>query len=124
MNAPAAPRPKNQNRGYLAPNKKGRDTHPDWRGRLTIEGKEYLLSGWFKDVTKDGQTVQIISFEATDPATLPPRPAYPAAAAPGTPAPSAPTPPPSSVAPSPTPASSTPEPGGGVFDDIFGPTQY
>lgn len=55
--------------GYLFPNKKTNDRQPDFRGKFTINGKEYLLSGWSR--AKDGDNM--ITIQATDPATLPPK---------------------------------------------------
>lgn len=58
-----------QNQGYLFPNKKAHDRQPDYRGRVNVEGKEFLVSGWIRP--KDGENM--ISLSLTDPATLPPR---------------------------------------------------
>lgn len=45
----------NTNRFVLFQNdKKDKDTHPDYKGEINIEGKEYWLSGW-KKATKDGK---------------------------------------------------------------------
>ena len=42
------------NKGFIAKNdKKEKDTHPDIKGAINIEGKEYWLSGWLKE--KDGR---------------------------------------------------------------------
>lgn len=61
----------NPNKGYLFPNEAKRtDAQPDYRGKITMDGKEFLLSGWKKD--KDGR--EMITISATDPATLPSRP--------------------------------------------------
>ena len=34
--------------------RKERDTHPDYRGDVTIDGRKYWLNGWVKE-TKDGK---------------------------------------------------------------------
>jgi len=37
----------NTNRGQIWPNdKKEKDTHPDFKGSMDIEGKEYWVSAW------------------------------------------------------------------------------
>jgi len=37
----------NTNRGQIWPNdKKEKDTHPDFKGSVNIEGKEYRVSAW------------------------------------------------------------------------------
>lgn len=38
----------NTNRGVLFQNQKAKDTQPDYKGSINIEGKEYWLSGWKK----------------------------------------------------------------------------
>lgn len=58
---------KNKNTGYLYPNEKKNERQPDFRGKVTIEGKEYLLSAWKRE--KDN--AEILSISVTDPATLP-----------------------------------------------------
>lgn len=58
----------NKNTGYLFPNEKKNDRQPDFRGKATIEGKEFLISAWKRD--KDGTS--ILSLSITDPSTLPP----------------------------------------------------
>ena len=45
------------NRGSLKPNpKKEQDSHPDYKGSVNIDGKEYWLSGW-KNVGDEGPWV-------------------------------------------------------------------
>ena len=59
--------------GYFAKNtSRANDRQPNWRGKVRIEGKEYLLSGWDKAGT-DG----LMNISVTDPASLPPRPTSP-----------------------------------------------
>ena len=61
---------KNENSGYLFKNaNKNSEKQPDFRGKVTVNGKEFLVSGWSR--TKDGE--DMISISLTDPATLPPR---------------------------------------------------
>jgi hypothetical protein len=43
----------NNMKGILFNNdKKEKDTHPDFKGSLTVDGKEYWVSGWNKDTSK------------------------------------------------------------------------
>ena len=61
---------KKDNGGYLFANgTKTSDKSPDWRGKVNVGGKEYLISGWKR--TQDGS--EMISLSLTDPATLPPK---------------------------------------------------
>ena len=56
--------------GYIAKNtKKATPSQPDWRGKVRVAGKEFLLSAWVKDGQPDLMNVSV-----TDPETLPPRP--------------------------------------------------
>ena len=56
--------------GFLAPNQqKTADKHPDVRGRLTVSGKEFAVSGW----NKPREEGVMISFALTDPANIPRR---------------------------------------------------
>lgn len=44
----------NTNRGSLGKNKnKTSDKHPDYKGKLNIDGREYWLSGWVKETNGD-----------------------------------------------------------------------
>ena len=40
----------NTNRGTLGKNKRReKDTHPEYTGKLNVDGREYWLSGWVKE---------------------------------------------------------------------------
>lgn len=59
---------KRDNSGYLFENKqKTTDKQPDLRGKVTISGKEYYISGWKR--SKNGE--MMISLAVTDPAQVP-----------------------------------------------------
>lgn len=59
---------KRDNSGYLFENKqKTSEKQPDFRGKVTIKGTEFLISGWRRN--KDGELM--ISLAVTDPSTLP-----------------------------------------------------
>lgn len=61
---------KRDNSGYLFKNKDKRtEKQPDYRGKVNIGGKEWLISGWTRN--KDGE--EMISIALTDPASLPAR---------------------------------------------------
>lgn len=52
----------NTNRGSLFTNdRKTTDKHPDLKGSINVEGKEYWLSGWFKTGKTGGFTSLSIS---------------------------------------------------------------
>lgn len=61
----AEQQPNLQNKGYLYPNEKKQERQPDFRGKLNLDGKEWLISGW----NKGGEGM--ISLSLTDPSTLP-----------------------------------------------------
>ena len=45
----------NTNKGLLGKNtQKTKETHPEYKGYINVEGKEYWLSGWVKTNNKDG----------------------------------------------------------------------
>lgn len=93
---------KGNNKGYLFPNKKAHDAQPDFRGKLTVDGKEWLVSGWERE--KDGE--RMISLAVTDPSALPPRKAPPSG---------------QGAAPAPASAPAPAAQGGGlgsIFDDL------
>lgn len=70
-------RGKKDNGGYLFRNaKKSSDKQPDYRGKVNVNGKEMLISGWIRQ--QDGE--EMISLSLTDPATLPPKPGAPGSA--------------------------------------------
>ena len=53
--------------GYIAKNtRRTNDKQPQWRGKVRIGGKEYLLSLWEKDS-------ELMSLSVTDPETMPAR---------------------------------------------------
>ena len=108
------PAGKKKNSGYFIANDRANDRQPEFRGKVDVEGKEYLISIWGKP-PRDGKAM--FSIELTDPSTLPQRGAAPAGA------PSAPRPQQASAPSSaPAPRSSAPPPPGEdkAFDDIFG----
>lgn len=54
------------NRGALFKNdRKEKETHPDYKGSMTVEGKEYWASGWVK-VTSNGGKYLSISLTAKE----------------------------------------------------------
>ena len=103
-NKPAdSARPPKDMSGFLAKNdRRTNDRQPEYRGKVLIQGKDYLLSAWVRD---DG----MLSIAVTDPATLPAR---------TPPSPGAPSPNPTSTQP-PAPAAGN-LPAGDPFGDIFG----
>lgn len=38
----------NTNRGVLFKNVKGKDSHPDYKGSVNVDGVDYWFSGWIK----------------------------------------------------------------------------
>lgn len=52
----------NRNRGVLFKNHdKEKDTHPDYRGSINVDGKELWLSAWLKESKKDGSKFMSLS---------------------------------------------------------------
>lgn len=55
----------NTNRGTLGKNKRReKDSHPEYTGKLNVDGKEYWLSGWVKE--SDGEKFFSLSVKAKD----------------------------------------------------------
>ena len=51
----------NTNRGALFKNKeKASANHPDYKGKLNVDGEDYWLSSWIKK-SKDGKTYMSVS---------------------------------------------------------------
>lgn len=48
-----------ENTGFLMQNVKANDKQPDVRGTITIDGKEYELSGWNKTSRNGKQYVSL-----------------------------------------------------------------
>jgi hypothetical protein len=93
-----------QNKGYLFPNANKQGQQPDFRGKLNIDGKEWLVSGWNKG--DEG----MISLSLTDPASLPPRQGGGGQASSGR----------SGSSPAPAPASHGATGMGDIWDDLPG----
>lgn len=78
----------NTNTGMLAKNdRKQKDTHPDYRGTINVDGVDYWLSGWLKTGKEGGklagQKFFSLSVQIKDDQAAPapaPRAAAPAAA--------------------------------------------
>jgi hypothetical protein len=67
------------NSGSLAKNdRKEKDSHPDIKGKATIDGREYWISGWMKE--NDRGKWYSLSFQPKD---APPEPARGGGAKPG-----------------------------------------
>lgn len=50
----------NTNRGALFKNdRKQKDTHPDYKGSLDVEGTEYWVSAWIKESRKGGKFMSL-----------------------------------------------------------------
>ena len=58
----------NSGSGYLYENKEKQGRQPDFKGRVTINGKEYLAAAWKKS---DKQGEEFLSIAITDPDDLP-----------------------------------------------------
>lgn len=58
-------------------NRREKDTHPEYRGSITVDGQEYWLSAWVKQ-GKDGGKYFSLSVQAKNTKSVPtPRPAAP-----------------------------------------------
>lgn len=56
----------NENRGVLFKNdNKETDRHPDYKGRIDVNGQEYWLSAWIKD--RKGTNQKYMSLSIGDP---------------------------------------------------------
>ena len=56
----------NTNRGALFKNdKKEKDTHPDYKGSINVDGKEFWLSSWIKE-SKSGTKFMSLSISPKD----------------------------------------------------------
>lgn len=54
----------NTNRGVLFKNdRKEKETHPDYRGRIDVGGVEYWLDAWIKTSQKDGKKFMSLSIK-------------------------------------------------------------
>lgn len=66
------------NRGALFKNdRKEKETHPDYKGSMTVEGKEYWVSGWVK-VSSNGNKFLSVSLTEKEPKPEQAEPAQPA----------------------------------------------
>lgn len=64
----------NENRGVLFKNdRKETDNHPDYTGRIDIDGKEYFLSAWIKE-GKKGKFMSLSRGKAVDEAVAQAKP--------------------------------------------------
>lgn len=69
-NQSPSPQAKKKNGGYFIANDKAHERQPDFRGKVDVEGREYLLSVWTKP-PRDGKA--FFTLELTDPSSLPAR---------------------------------------------------
>lgn len=114
-NSAPAPAGKKNNSGYFIANERANDRQPHFRGKLDVEGKEYLVSVW-EDAPRDGKA--FYSLKITDPATLPQRSAP--AGGNNRPASSGQSSGSSNAPAAPRPAAPPPPGEDKAFDDIFG----
>lgn len=65
------------NKGVLFKNEKGKDSHPDYRGSVNVEGVEYWFSGWIKtagpNAKNPGSKFLSVSVEKKDEKYLKPK---------------------------------------------------
>ena len=70
----------NTNTGIIAKNdRKTEDKHPDLKGSLNVEGREYWVSGWRKTRNSDGSPFYSLRLTAKDDNKPQPAPRQPAA---------------------------------------------
>lgn len=51
------------NKGTLGKNKRReKDTHPEYSGQATIDGKDFWISAWVKTSSRDGEKFFSLSF--------------------------------------------------------------
>jgi hypothetical protein len=56
-----------QNSGELGKNKsKAQESHPDYSGKITVEGKQYWLNGWLKTNRETGEKFFSLSVKPKD----------------------------------------------------------
>ncbi len=52
----------NRNRGTLSKNtRKTEEKHPDIKGQINVDGRDYWLDGWQRTSSKDGSTFYSLS---------------------------------------------------------------
>lgn len=57
----------NTNSGALFKNdRKETDNHPDYTGKLNVEGADYWMSAWIKTSSKDGRKFMSISIKKVE----------------------------------------------------------
>jgi len=57
----------NTNTGILSKNdRRETDRHPEYTGKINIDGKEYWLSGWIRERKSDGQRFFSLSAKAKE----------------------------------------------------------
>jgi hypothetical protein len=55
----------NVNKGTLGKNeRKEKDSHPDYKGKLNVDGVDYWLSGWLKENKSTGEKFFSLSVKA------------------------------------------------------------
>jgi len=69
----------NTNSGtFFVNDRKEKPNHPDYNGKVNIEGKDYYIKGW-KKVAKSGTNFLSLAFNPVDGQSTPPAPKKPAA---------------------------------------------
>lgn len=68
----------NTNKGVLFKNEKGKDSHPDYKGSVNVDGVEYWFSGWIKtagpNAKNPGSKFLSVAVEKKDEKYLKPQP--------------------------------------------------